>query len=145
MTAGGAETFQQCWEYFLQCSKFASIRPQIQILGLQSWFLHQAPFILVMSLGAASLGAPKAPQSKFGALVFEPDVFWKQMHFTGESICDIVGTLRRTLQSFGAPSSDLTPPQWFGSRGFVPPLQPPRHALGIMQIYSRITDCIAGV
>jgi len=31
MTAGGARNFQQCHKYFIQCSKCASIRPQIQI------------------------------------------------------------------------------------------------------------------
>jgi len=31
ITAGGAENFQQRHTYFLQCSKFASMRPQVQI------------------------------------------------------------------------------------------------------------------
>jgi len=39
--------------------------------------------------------------NKFGAPIFEPEVFRKQMYCIEESTCDIVGTLRR-------------PPQWFG-------------------------------
>jgi len=34
--------------------------------------------------------------------MFEPEVFWKQMYCTEESICDIVGTFRRAF-------SDLAP------------------------------------
>jgi len=78
-------------------------RPQIQIWGRQIWFLRRAPSILVTPLGVASFGAPKGPPKQVGAPVFEPEVFWKQMHCIEESICDIVGTLRHTLQSFGAP------------------------------------------
>jgi len=48
---------------------------------------------------------------KFGAPVFEPDVFRKQMYSTEENTCDIVGTFRRL-------------PQWFGTRGNVPPYTP---------------------
>ena len=33
--------------------------------------------------------------SKFGAPMFEPDVFWKQMDCIEKSTCDIVGTFRR--------------------------------------------------
>jgi len=38
--------------------------------------------------------APGA-RSKFGAPMFEPDIFRKQMYCIEESICDIVGTLWR--------------------------------------------------
>jgi len=34
-------------------------------------------------------------RNKFGALMFEPDVFRKHMYRINESICDIVGTFRR--------------------------------------------------
>ena len=40
---------------------------------------------------------------KFGAPIFEPEVFRKQIHCIEESTCDIVGTFRRSPQSFGAP------------------------------------------
>jgi len=45
--------------------------------------------------------APRA-RSKFGAHMFEPEVFQKQMYCVEESTCDIVGTFRR-------PHSDSTP------------------------------------
>jgi len=50
-------------------------------------------------------------RSKFGAPVFEPEVFRKQMYCIEESIHDIVGTFRR-------------PPQWFGARRIAPLLSP---------------------
>ena len=46
--------------------------------------------------------APGA-RSKFGAPMFEPEVFRKQMYCTEESTCDIVETFRR-------PRSDLATP-----------------------------------
>ena len=46
--------------------------------------------------------APVA-RSKFGASMFEFEVFRKQKYFIEESICDIVETFRRLLQWFGAP------------------------------------------
>ena len=45
--------------------------------------------------------APGA-RSEFGALMFELEVLRKQMYCIEESTCDIVGTFRRPLQSFGA-------------------------------------------
>jgi len=41
--------------------------------------------------------------SRFGAPMFEPEIFRKQMYSIEESICDIVGTLWR-------PRSDLVLP-----------------------------------
>jgi len=41
--------------------------------------------------------APVA-RSKFGASMFEFEVFRKQKYFIEESICDIVETFRRLLQ-----------------------------------------------
>jgi len=38
-------------------------------------------------------------RSKFGAPMFESEVFWKQMHCTEESTCDI-------LWDFSVPRSD---------------------------------------
>jgi len=46
--------------------------------------------------------APGA-RSKFGAPMFVPEIFRKQMYCIEESICDIVGTLWRPPQWFGAP------------------------------------------
>jgi len=43
MTAEGAENSQQCHKYFLQHSTFASDRPQVRKLGLQTCFLPWAP------------------------------------------------------------------------------------------------------
>ena len=54
--------------------------------------------------------APEA-RSKFVAPMFEPEVFRKQMFCIEESTCDVVGTLRRPSQSFGAPRSDSAPRQ----------------------------------
>jgi len=48
------------------------------------------------------LDGPEA-RNKFGAPMFEPEVFRKQMYCIEESTCDIVGTFRRHSQSFGAP------------------------------------------
>jgi len=39
--------------------------------------------------------APGA-RNRFGVPVFEPDVFWKEMHCIEESTCDVVDTLQRT-------------------------------------------------
>jgi len=52
--------------------------------------------------------APGA-RSKFGALMFEPELFRKQMYCIEESTCDIVGTFQRPPQSFGAHRSDAAP------------------------------------
>jgi len=52
--------------------------------------------------------------NKFGAPMLEPKVFRTKMHCIEESTCDNVGTFRRL-------------PQWFGSRGILPPC-PPRYA-----------------
>jgi len=52
----------------------------------------------------------------FGALMFEPEVFWKHS--------------RKYLwhcETFGHPRSHWAPPYWFGSRGIMPPC-PPRYA-----------------
>jgi len=46
--------------------------------------------------------APGA-RSKYGTLMFEPEVFRKQLYCIEESTYDIVGTFRRSPQSFGAP------------------------------------------
>jgi len=50
MTAVGAENFQQYHKYFLQYSKFASIRLQIQIWGRKIWFLLRMPSNLIALL-----------------------------------------------------------------------------------------------
>ena len=50
-------------------------------------------------------------RSKFGAPMFEPEVFRKQIYCIEESSCDIVGTFRRPLQ-------------WFDLRGIVSPCSP---------------------
>jgi len=42
-------------------------------------------------------------RSKFGAPVFEFEVFWKQMYCIEESTCHIAGTFRRPPQCFSAP------------------------------------------
>jgi len=52
--------------------------------------------------------APGA-RSKFSAPTFENEVFRKQIYCIEESTCDIVGTFRRPLQTFGAPHSDSAP------------------------------------
>jgi len=46
--------------------------------------------------------APGA-RSKFGAPMFEPEVFRKQMYCIEECVCDIVGSLWRHPQRIGAP------------------------------------------
>ena len=43
-------------------------------------------------------------QNQVGAPMFKPKVFWKQIYYSEENTCDIVGTFRR-------------PPYWFGARG----------------------------
>jgi len=55
-------------------------------------------------------------RSKFGALMFEPGLFLKQMYSIEESTCDIVGTFRRPPQSFGTPARVIRHP------GNCPPL-----------------------
>jgi len=51
--------------------------------------------------------APGA-RSRFGAPMFEPEVFREQIYCIEESVCDIVGTLWR-LHSDSAPG-ELCPP-----------------------------------
>jgi len=60
--------------------------------------------------------APGA-KSKFGAPMFEPEVFQKQIYCTEGSTRDIVGTFRHPWQSFGASRSD-------SARGELCPLAP---------------------
>ena len=55
--------------------------------------------------------------SKFGAPMFEPELFRKQIHYIEEGTCDIFGTFR-------SPCSDSAPPYWFGARGIDLPLTP---------------------
>jgi len=65
-------------------------------------------------------------KTKFGAPMFEPEVFRKQVYCIEESTCDIVRTFR-------------LPPQLFGARGIMPPF-PPRYAsesVGPQPIYLR--------
>ena len=45
-------------------------------------------------------------RSKFGALIFEPDVFRKQMHFLEESTCDNVGAFLRLRSDSAPPASE---------------------------------------
>ena len=54
-------------------------------------------------------GAQGNKISKFGASMFEPKVFRKQMYSIEESTCDIFGTFRCPSQSSGAPRSDSVP------------------------------------
>jgi len=42
-------------------------------------------------------------RGKFGAPMFKPDVFRKEISCTEESTCEIVGTFRRSQQTFGTP------------------------------------------
>jgi len=44
--------------------------------------------------------------------------------FFGSKFTVLKRVLVKSLGLFGAPSSHLTPPQWFGARGIVPPLPP---------------------
>jgi len=46
--------------------------------------------------------APRA-RSKFGAPMFESEVFRKQIYFIEDSTCDIVGSFRRPPLSSGDP------------------------------------------
>ena len=59
--------------------------------------------------------APEA-RSKFGAPMFEPEVFWKQMYCIEASRVHV-----NMLGLFGAPRSDLAPPEWLGAWGITPP------------------------
>ena len=58
--------------------------------------------------------------SKFGAPIFETEVFRKQMYCIEESICGIVWSFRRPLQRFVAPVV-IRP-------GELCPLAPPHYA-----------------
>jgi len=61
-------------------------------------------------------------RSKFGAPIFEPEVFRKKICCIEENTCDIVGTFRRPPQSFGTPIVIRRPVNYS-------PLPPPRYAL----------------
>jgi len=58
----------------------------------------------------------------FGAPLFEPEIFWKQIYCIEECTCDIVGTFQRHPQSFGALVVIRRP-------GNCALLAPPRYAL----------------
>ena len=60
-------------------------------------------------------------RSKFGAPIFESEVFRRQMYCIEEFTCDIVGTFRRP-RSQSAPPQYFSPPEWFGARVITPPL-----------------------
>jgi len=86
----GAENFQQSHKYFLQYSKFASIRPQIQIWGHQIWFLRRAP--RTYSPGRNKFGGAKGPSFESKSRSFE-------------SKCTVLKKVFVTLLGFyGAPS-----------------------------------------
>ena len=63
-------------------------------------------------------------RSKFGAPMFEPEVFQKQMYRVETSTCDIVRTFWRPPQSFGALIVILRPEN-------CAPLALPRYARGV--------------
>jgi len=69
--------------------------------------------------------APRA-QSKFGAPMFETEVFRKQMYSSEESTCDIVWTFRRLL-SHSAPPAVFWRPHSDSAPGELRPC-PPRYA-----------------
>ena len=76
------------------------------------------------------LMAPGA-RRKFGAPMFEPEVFQKQMNCIEGSTWDIVGTFRR-------------PSQWFGTRGIVTPF-PPLIFTTLLGSSWKVLNSIAGV
>jgi len=43
MTAGGVERYEQCHSYELQCSTYATDRPQVRTWGRQTCFLPREP------------------------------------------------------------------------------------------------------
>jgi len=51
---------------------------------------------------------------KFGAPIFEPEIFRKQMYCIEEDTCDIVGI-------FWRPHSISASQEWFGERVIAPP------------------------
>jgi len=53
-------------------------------------------------------------KNKFGAPMFEPEVFRKQMYCIEVCTCDIVGI-------FWRPRSISAPPEWFGAQVIAPP------------------------
>jgi len=65
--------------------------------------------------------APGA-RSKFGAPVFEPELFRKQIYHIEESTSDIVGTL--------APTAVIHRPHSDSRKGNCAPLPTPRYAAG---------------
>jgi len=62
--------------------------------------------------------APGA-RCKFGAPIFEPEIFRKQMYCIEECTCDIVGIFWRPA-IIRRPRSISAPPEWFGAREIVP-------------------------
>jgi len=83
-------------------------------------------------------------RSKFGAPIFEPGVFRKQMYCVNESTCDNVGTFRRLTQSFGAPTV-------IWRQGNCAPLVPPPYAavpliyVNWIDSHSRVEDGVTFV
>jgi len=61
---------------------------------------------------------------KFGAPMFEPEVFLKQMYCVEESTCVIVGTFRRP-RSDSAPPAEIRRPYRDSAPGKLWPLCPP--------------------
>jgi len=85
-------------------------------LALQQNHNHTASFVncFLLTLELLQSGVQQSwmasgARNKFGAPMFEPEVFRKQMYCIEKRTCDIVGTFRRSPQSFGATRSDLAP------------------------------------
>ena len=109
MTAGSAENFQQFHKYFLHYSKFASIRPQVQIWG--------EPY-LVLAPGA--IYPRYAPgRSKFGGAKWPPTASLSPPCSnlrSFESKCTVLNKVFVTLLGlYGAPCSHSVSQQWFGA------------------------------
>jgi len=62
--------------------------------------------------------APGA-RNKFGAPMFEPELFQKQLCSFGESTCDIVGTFRRPRSHSALPTGIWRPPPVIRRPGIV--------------------------
>ena len=58
-------------------------------------------FLNIFRKGITTLDGTRGKKRKFGAPMFEPEVFRKYMYCIEESTCDIVGTFRRPPQCFG--------------------------------------------
>jgi len=80
-------------------------------------------------------------RSKFGAPMFEPEIFRKQTYCIEESASEIVGTFRRPPQSFSVPAMILHPHSDSAAGELCPPCLPCYAPDYMWNVFSQKINC----